>query len=458
MNPIKKHIFPNGFTLVYQPSTNDLPIASLYAYIRVGSIHETDENRGASHFIEHMCFKGTQQLQNANEIYTSYNKIGAVFNAFTEKDHTCFYVDCGDEYIQHCLSILSDMILNSVFKKKEFLLETPVVLEEMIREEDDPDTQLLKDSDMFLYNGTPYVEQVDDIEYHRKKIPYDYQQTIRYYRHYYQPQNMVVSVISKHSFDKIKRLLSNTFFLEKREPTTKYITQNIGKKEAIVIQPTTDITYRILEKKGMESQHLMICFRTCTHSHIDRFALNMLSQIIGGGMGSRMYMLLREENGLTYESSCSTDYLRIGGEFTLYAVLDPHKLFKNDRTTKKGKGVLPLIIGLLRDLIKKGIRSDELQVAKGNWKGKTLLKQQKIQHVAQYNGLQETIYPEEPIVPYDQLFATYYEKLTVQQLNDVIAKYWKPSNMYVSIIGEKGRYSPTLEQMKAECKHCFSDL
>jgi predicted Zn-dependent peptidase len=164
-----KHVFPNGCTLLYEKSNTTLPIAALYAFVRVGSIDESPQQYGASHFIEHMCFKGTHRYRTPKSIIVEYDKIGAIFNAFTNKDHTCFTVKCGDEYVGHCISTLSDIMLDSVFKKKEYVLETPVLTEEMIRVSDDPDTILNIAVDKLLYAGTAYERPVDDIVYHQRQ-------------------------------------------------------------------------------------------------------------------------------------------------------------------------------------------------------------------------------------------------------------------------------------------------
>jgi predicted Zn-dependent peptidase len=383
-----------------------------------------------------MCFKGTNKINGPKELFSSFDKIGAVFNAFTEKDHTCFYVQCGDEYNEHCLNSLSDMVLNSVFKKKEYDMETPIVLEEMIRSLDDPDTNLFNEVDRFLYNGSPYSEPVDDIEYHHAKHPYKYDATVNYYKHYYQPQNIVVSVVSNDSFVKIKQIFTKTFFAKTKNK--KISTQIPIFKNPVINRnnannaTNANTTYKILEKKGMKSQHLCIAFRTCPHDNADRFALNILSQIVGGSMSSRMRMLLREENGLTYESECSTDYNRVGGEFAIYAVLDPTKLIHNG----KKKGVLPLLLTLVTELLANGITKTELEVAKGNYKGKLLLQQKNISNTAEYNGVQCTIYENEPFVPYREHYDTFYRNLTVKEVNNVIQKYFTHANMHVSIIGE----------------------
>jgi predicted Zn-dependent peptidase len=464
-NPQKpqKHVFPNGCTLVYQQS-KELPVCAVYAYVRVGSINENDENRGSSHFIEHMCFKGTRKIANAKDIFTAYDKIGAVFNAFTEKDHTCFYFHCGDEYIQNCINILLDIILNSLFKEKEYRMETPILLEEMIRAEDDPDTKLFHEIERFLYSGTPYSEPVDNIEYHRSKFPYDYNETLEYYKTYYKPENIVLSVVSSYSFSEIKdsvgKILSYNIKQSNNRTKKRHFHQQ---KESIIVAiansnnlsppVSKEITYKIMEKKGMKSHHLCIAFRVCDHSHSDRYPLNILSQIVGGGMGSRMSMLLREQNGLTYESSCTTDYYRVGGDFEFYAVLDPKKLFHNGE--RENPGVLPLIVGLIRTLIRDGIKEEEVKIAKGNYKGKFILQQEKVSHSASYNGLQYSTYNNEPFVPYSEIYEKCYNDITVEQVNEVLRKYLIPSNMCVGIIGENNTNFPKLNKVKHICDALF---
>jgi predicted Zn-dependent peptidase len=166
-------------------------------------------------------------------------------------------------------------------------------------------------------------------------------------------------------------------------------------------------------------------------------------------------MLLREHNGLTYSSSCSTEYLRVGGEFQIYTILDPSKLFNNNNTVGKKKGVLPLLIGLIRELIHRGITKEELEIAKGNYQGKLLLQQENVNNQAEYNGLQSVLYADEALVHYADIYTTCYAKVSLTDMNQVIRRYFTASNMFVSIIGEKGKYYPSLEKIQNECERLF---
>ena len=99
---IQTHTFPNGFKVVYQKCLQPLPITTIYTFCKVGSAYETDKVRGASHFVEHMCFKGTHKREKARDILKKYDEIGAFFNAYTEKRFTAYMVKCNDDYVHHC--------------------------------------------------------------------------------------------------------------------------------------------------------------------------------------------------------------------------------------------------------------------------------------------------------------------------------------------------------------------
>jgi len=345
-----------------------------------------------------------------------------------------------------------------VFKEKEYRMEKPVLLEEILVSSDDANTILFKETDRFLYKGSPYSEPVDDIEYHRlSSVAREYKETLDYYHTYYQPHNVVVSIVTNDSFGKVKKIMSNTFFSKETQWNNR-IPRMI---QTLPTLPTDNhITYKVLEKKGMESQHLCITFRTCLHENVDRYPLNLLSQIVGGSMSSRISLILREQNGLNYESECFTDYVKIGGEFNIYAVLNPAKLIYNNNKHKKG--VLPLLIDLVKELILHGITKEELDIAKGNYKGKLVLQQKHIKNVSEYNGIQHAVYENEPFILYDDIYERCYEKLTVNNLREVIAKYFTASNMCVTILGEKGEkgekgshHYHSLEQIQQICDKLF---
>ena len=125
-------ILPNGLKIIHEKPFSKLPITSIHIICDIGSVHETDDFRGASHMIEHMCFKGTSHISKAKTISMEYDKIGAEFNAYTTKRFTAFTVKCGDEYVEHSIDILSDMLFHSKFNKHEYDKERVVVVQENV--------------------------------------------------------------------------------------------------------------------------------------------------------------------------------------------------------------------------------------------------------------------------------------------------------------------------------------
>ena len=134
---IKTYTFPNGFRLVYEKPPSNFKNTSIQVFCKLGSIYERDGIRGASHFIEHMCFKGTNKIPEAKTIAENYDKIGAYFNANTNKQYTVYVVKCNNNYVENSIAILSDMMMNSTFRATEFTKEKKVVEEECIRLEND---------------------------------------------------------------------------------------------------------------------------------------------------------------------------------------------------------------------------------------------------------------------------------------------------------------------------------
>ena len=98
MSSVKRHKFKNGLELVYQKSHSNVPITSIYVFCKVGSAYETDSIRGASHFVEHMCFKGTEKVRRVRNLLIQYNTIGSYSNAYTTNQHTCYYIKCDNKF------------------------------------------------------------------------------------------------------------------------------------------------------------------------------------------------------------------------------------------------------------------------------------------------------------------------------------------------------------------------
>jgi predicted Zn-dependent peptidase len=184
--------------------------------------------------------------------------------------------------------------------------------------------------------------------------------------------------------------------------------------------------------KKLNTSHIYIAFRTCDFYSPDKHVLNLLRNILSGYLSSRLFMLLREKHGLTYTSGVYTEYEENMGNMEFYAEVDHNKVIKNEHT----KGVLPLLIELLNDLKKNGITKKEMDVAKNNIRGKTIISLENADIQSNYNGL-ELLYKKDdtPITPYSQIYTHCYKSIHTDDINEVIKKYFIPNKMVVGIIG-----------------------
>jgi predicted Zn-dependent peptidase len=444
---IENHVFPNGLRLIYETPQNNLPITSIYAYCDVGSAHEPDDIRGAAHFIEHMCFKGTRKIPKSKDIFSVYDDVGAFLNAYTEKRYTKYVVKTSDEYAHNCIDMISDMMLNSVFNHKECVKEEKVVVEENLRDRDDAESDLNDMSELLLYKGSSFSLPIDTVAYHRGGS-YDYNKIIAFYKHFYTPENMIVSIISKLPFREIVRMVENSFFVKNVAPTILKTVSDSPKytlKIANIRQHKPE--YFLKKKAGTDTVHMNISFRTCDQTSTDKYALNLLKHVLSGTFGSLLTTLLREDNGLTYTSYASTTYYDHAGDFTIYAQMDHTKIFHNGNT--KSKGVLPLLIDLLNDLVKNGVKKSDFQTAKRNFKGKVLIELEDSSILAGHNGRELLLYSDpENITPYSQFFNHYISPISRADILTVIRKYFRKDRMILTMVSE---HLPKQSDIEREC-------
>jgi predicted Zn-dependent peptidase len=448
----------NGFRVIYEKPVSHLPITSFQVFCDVGSIREVDGVRGASHFIEHMCFKGTKSIPKAKDIFRVYDDVGAYFNAVTTKRFTNYMVKCQDIYVHHCLDVLSDMILNSTFPKKEFLKEEQVVIEENIKDEDDPENELDEMIDKILYENTPFSYPVDTLAYHTPL--FDYKHIMDFYHQYYHPSQMVLSIVSNIPLKDILRAVEKSHFTISHSRMGKPLPSI---REFSIPLPVGGIQYKWKQKPALKSIYLSISFKTCNQYSKDKYVLDFLKNVLSGALSSRLFTVLREDNGLTYRSDINTDYCEVMGEFMIYTQMDSHKLLRNDgirndrirndgkkNTKTKGEGVLPLIIQMLNDLIRNGITKEELTMFKHNIRGKMLLSQEDLDAQTEYNGTEYLLYNEpDKIVPYSKIYSVYYEPITLEQLHDCIRRYFRKS---LAVVGILGSHLPHLSEIQNHCE------
>jgi predicted Zn-dependent peptidase len=432
---MKTRTLENGFRVVHEKSYHGSNIASIQVICDVGSIHEPPDSRGSAHFIEHMCFKGTPSHPSTYEISTLIDKTGSYVNAFTDRRYTKYYIDTTTEHVPLYIHLLSDMLLKSVFDKREYIKERDVVKEEMIQDADDAEQSVLENADSVIFAGSHYEYPVDELKYHLGKNALQYEKIVEMYSEFYVPNRMILSVCSANSFDVVCAAVNGSFFAREQG-------SNKGCKVPLMLslKPQSDIIYKF-ERATINPIHLCIGFRTCSIYDADRYPLKMLKNIISGSLSSRLFMVLREENGLTYSSYTSMEQFEHAGSFVFYAECDSTKFLVNGTSNKPG--VYPLVIKLIRDLVKNGITQKELDIVKSSYRGKMIASKENAESVASYNA-KNILFQ----IPSPPAFADKYKvrihPITVADINACIKKYFRRENMVVSVVGRSPPSQETL--------------
>ena len=289
-----------------------LKSAAVGVYIKVGSRYESPSLAGASHFIEHMLFKGTPS-RTARDIAETFEGMGGQLNAFTSKEYTCVYSRTLDEDIYPAMEIIFDMLFNSIMTAKDLDTERNVVVEEINMYEDTPDELI---HDVFARKfwdghpmGLPILGSLDTITNMDRDELYDY------YRKYYVPANMIISVAGNIDNNKIRD------FVEKKLESLP-----LGVPVSIMEKPMGGSAFINLLPKEVEQTQICLGVPGISYHNEDRYTQNVMNSILGGGMSSRLFQKLREELGLAYSVYSYPASYSDTGLYSIYIGTGPAKV------------------------------------------------------------------------------------------------------------------------------------
>ncbi len=350
-----KTVLDNGLTIIAQqiPYVKSL---SAGVWILTGSRYENQENMGICHFIEHAVFKGTKH-RNARQIAKSLEDVGGSLNAFTSKEHTCYYATILSEHMPLAMNILSDLVIHAAFNEEDIRREKQIVLEEIKDTEDTPEEfvqdvfyqQIFKDHPLgYSILGTPASIQ----SYSRKAIS-------EFYKKYYVPSNIIISVAGNFKEKELIREVEKHFVfpgnLNNRiywpDGFQKYSFHNVqGKRKHI--------------RRNISQAHICVGMPlNISYTNKKRLDMIALNIILGGGMSSRLFQKIREKYGLAYSIYTFTDFLQDTGVFGAYLATDKNN---HDRA-------IEVIIKEFLNLHNHPIRNHELKMAQSQMKANLLM-------------------------------------------------------------------------------------
>ena len=354
---VRRTVLPSGLRIVTEevPSVRS---AAIGIWVNVGSRDETPAVAGASHFLEHLLFKGTTR-RTALEISATIEAVGGEMNAFTSKEYTCFYARVIDTDLPMAIDVVSDLITSSIVSALDVDAERKVVLEEIAMRDDDP-SDLVHDLYAETYYGNttlgrPILGTIKSIkEMSRSSV-------FNYYKKKYLPQDLVVAVAGN---IKHKRVVAMVIDALSRH-------NFLDVKGAPQIRPNTPVKTKPMQSVGLltrktEQAHMFYGMEGVARSDERRFAMGVLASALGGGMSSRLFQEIREKRGLAYSVYAYAQQFAGSGQIGFYAGCNPTKAIE----------VVEIIREVLADVAENGMSHEEIERAKGAVRGSLVLSQE----------------------------------------------------------------------------------
>lgn len=379
---LRRTVLPSGLRIVTE-EVSSVRSAAVGVWVNVGSRDETPAVAGASHFLEHLLFKGTK-TRTALEISSSIESVGGEMNAFTGKEYTCFYARVIDSDLPMAIDVISDLITSSLVTASDVDAERKVVLEEIAMRDDDPG-DLVHDlfSDTYYGNtplGRSILGSVDSInEMSRKSV-------FNYYKKRYVPQDLVVAVAGniKHKavVEMVETALSRDGFLDVKGAPQVRLNKQVKVREQKSVGLITRKT---------EQAHMFYGLAGVSREDDRRFTMGILSAALGGGMSSRLFQEIREKRGLAYSVYSYAQQFAGSGLIGFYAGCHPTKAIE----------VVEIIREVLHDVAENGMTTEEIARAKGAVKGSLVLSQEDSGSRMSNLGKSEIVYGE--VMGFDEI-------------------------------------------------------
>lgn len=416
---IVREVKQNGLTLVTEAMPHVRSVA-IGVWLKRGSRHETPEQAGISHFIEHMVFKGTRN-RSAEDIAAQVDSIGGHMDAFTAKEYASFHLKVLDEHVPLAVDILADIVMNPLFDPSEMTKEKKVIFEEMSMVEDTPDDLVMELFSAAFWPNHPLGRPI--LGTRRSVEKFTRADLASFFRKVYQPSNIVIAAAGHLEHRKVSALVARHFgsleagrnggSLQPPRPASKIVTRS---------------------KKELEQVHLCLGTPAYHQGHEDRYAAYIMNTVLGGSMSSRLFQNVREKRGLVYSIASGVTAYRDAGNLTVYA----------GTSLDSVEEVVRLTLLEFRRMKGEPLPADELRRAKDHLKGSLMLSLEntgsRMSHLARqeiYYGRQTGM--DETLTKIEEVLADDVQRVA----NDILAG--APT---MSLLGNLKGYRPKPSQLR----------
>ncbi|MBV9214555.1 MAG: insulinase family protein [Acidobacteria bacterium] len=341
------------------PSVRSVTLTFL---VRSGAKHEPDDLHGITHFIEHAVFKGTKK-RSALDIAIEQDRLGGSLDAFTTHEETGFAIKVIDEQLSAAFDLVADMLSEPLFDEKELEAEQRVIIEEMKMVDDSPEDSL---GDLFNEVFFPEHPLGRNIAGTPESVrTFDHEKTRAYHEHAFTSGNLVIAAAGNVEHDELLKLVSAVFQSPQAasaDKATPLADAGAGAPASVRV-PKMAAPLVIKNRADLEQAHLVIATPFVAAPDPRRYAADILANVIGGGMSSRLWQKIREERGLAYSVGASTTMYQDAGVFSIFAATSPEQV----------KEVVEVSVAELRSILMDGITQEELELSKQTSRASILL-------------------------------------------------------------------------------------
>jgi len=405
----EKKVLDNGLRAVLAPM-NNTEAATLLVLVGVGSRYETKKINGVSHFLEHMFFKGTKSRPEPGQVLRELDKIGADHNAFTTKEATGFWVKTSAKDFDVALDVVSDILLEPLFKEEEVEKERNVIFQEIDMRNDNTRLKAQENLENIVFGDQPVGWDIAGSKKSMASIKRE--DIINYEMNNYLSENMTVAAAGNFDQEKVFAKISRTFNPIKKGKNKDFVKAKIFQKETQVK----------ISSKETDQTHLALAVRAYDMYDEKRYALDLLSTLLGGNSSSRLFSEIREKLGLAYYVYSWSDQLRDCGYLGMAAGVPHDKL----------GAVVENIVGICSKIKKGDVSSSDLDSAKSYLRGQTALRFEASDEIAHFVAGQELFYNE---IKQPSDILKKIEAVGKEDVLKIAEELFQPRKLSLSVIG-----------------------
>lgn len=416
---IQKEVLPNGLVVATEPMPHVRSV-SVGIWVRTGSRREPAKLNGISHFIEHMVFKGTER-RSAEEIARAVDSVGGMLDAFTAKEMICFNAKVLDEHLPAAWDVLSDMVLRPRFDGEDIAKEKQVVLEEIKMDQDNPDYLV---HELFTQNfwrghaiGKPILGTPESVK------AFTRESLVGCFRPWFAPNNIVITAAGNLKHEGLVEMVAREF--------AGLVRASDGFAETA---PRAHAPITTQSKRELEQVHICLGVPSYPMAHERRFAAAVLSNILGGGMSSRLFQNIREKQGLAYAVFSELTPYRDTGLLSVYA----------GTALETAGQVVRSVTEEFRNLKEKRVTEEELRRAKNHLKGSLMLALESTGARMSSLARQEMYFGR--FFTLDEILAS-IEGVTREEMQSIAQEFFQPAQIAVTVLGNLDGFEVTREQL-----------